>query len=151
MMKKIKSILLLATAFFFGHTAFAGANDGSGCGELSILLVNTTQDTCKLTNQQLIHGYLSNTSHIPSFIPSNTTAPALDLEQSLRGIKIKLSYQCGENKKITLFAGQSYAFISAGTITSQVTEKQNMDIEFFIRKGNCFWEQHGTISWNLVS
>jgi hypothetical protein len=150
MIKKINRIFLFATTLFLGHAAFAGSNDGGGCGELSMLLVNTTQDTCKLTNQQLIHGYLNNTSHIPSFIPPNTTAPALDLEQSFMGIEIKLSYQCGENKKISLYAGQNYSFLSAGTITSQIIEKQNMDIEFFIREGSCLWNQHGTISWNLV-
>lgn len=149
MIKKINKVLFLAT-IFFGQSALAGSFDSGGCGELSILLVNTTQSTCKLTNQELIHGYVNNTSHIPSFIPPNTTAQPLDLEQSLMGIKIKLSYQCGENKKISLYAGQNYAFFSAGTITSQVIERHNMNIESFIREGNCFWGQHGTIGWNLI-
>ena len=149
MIKKI-NIMLFATTLFFGHAAFAGSNNGGGCGELSILLVNTTQDTCKLTYQQLNHGYLNNASHIPGFIPPNATAPALDLEQSFMGIELKLSYQCGENKKISLYAGQNYSFISAGAITSRVIEKQNMDIDSFIRQGSCLWSQHGTISWNLV-
>lgn len=149
MIKKISSILLLGTTLLGGQAVFAGSENG-GCGELSILLVNTTQETCKLTDQQLIHGILSNTSHIPSFIPRNSTAPALELGQGFMGIEIRLSYQCGENKKISLYTGQSFALFSAGVITSQVIEKQNMDAEFFIREGSCIWHQHGTISWNLV-
>lgn len=133
----------------FTQNIFAGESE---CEKLSLLLVNTTQNTCKLTKQNLIHGYVVNTSHVPNFIPPNSTAPALDLQQQFAPIEIELSYQCGENKTITLHTRQEYAFFTAGTISTRVITSQNMKAESSINEGSCLaWiPQHGTVSWNLM-
>ena len=112
MMKEIYRVILLATTLLLAQSALA-ANDSGGCGELSILIVNSTPDTCKLTSQHLIHGFLNNVSHIPSFIPPNTTSQALDLEQWPLGIALELSYQCGDVKHIAFSVRQDFSFFSA--------------------------------------
>jgi hypothetical protein len=143
-MKKM-SMVVLGVLFLWGQAAFA-----DDCGALSILVINTTQSTCKLTNHNLMHGYIVNSSHIPTYIPAGTTAPALDLVQGIAGPEIEMTYQCGDDKTISLYTKQNYCFLSAGSITGRILNKQNMDAEYTAREGSGFWGQHGTLSWVLT-
>jgi len=128
-----------------------GSEDDNKCSVLSILIVNTTPDTCKLVYQNLSHGYVISNSHIPAFIPSNTSAPALELLQGWwSGPAITLTYQCGENRQITLYTKQNYCFLEAGNITARTTNTQNMQADSIARMGSWFWGQHGTLSWALM-
>lgn len=149
-MKKTSVMILLSALFFWGQTAFADDYPPNECGTLSILIVNTTQSTCKLLHQNLIHGYIINASHIPTFIPAGTTAPALDLVQGFGGPEIEMTYQCGDNKKISLYSKQNFCFLAAGSVIGRILDKQNMDAEYSAREGSYFWSQHGTLSWALT-
>jgi hypothetical protein len=150
-MKKTSSIVMLGALLCCGQTAFAGDAPVNECTKLSILLVNTTQNTCKLLHQNLIHGFIVNMSHVPGFIPAGTTAPELDLEQGyFGGPEIELTYQCGDNKKITLHSKQNFCFMAAGGVVGHVGDRQNMDAEYSAKEGSWFWGQHGTLSWALT-
>lgn len=149
-MKKFSFIAMLGALLFWGQTASADEINNE-CTKLSVLLVNTTHNTCKLLHQNLIHGYIINTSHVPGYIPAGTTAPELDLMQGLiNGPEIELTYQCGDTKKITLRTKQNYCFIGAGSVAGRIMDRQNMDAEYSAKEGSWFWGQHGTISWALT-
>lgn len=151
-MKKTSFIAMLGALLFWGQTAFAEDYPVNECSKLSILLVNTTPNTCKLIHQKLIHGFIINTSHVPGYIPAGTTAPELDLQESaIFGPEIQLTYQCGDNdnKRITFTTKQGLCLLGAGSIIGQISDRKNMDAEYSTREGSWFWSQHGTISWAL--
>lgn len=146
-MRKICLLATLSTLLFCSQ-AFAYEDDND-CTKLSIQLVNTTHETCKLTHQNLMHGYMINTSHVPGYIPPGTTALPLDLMQGLLGPEIEFTYQCGKDKSITLYTKQNYCFLSAGDIIGRVLDRENMRADYVKKEGSFFWSQHGAISWSL--
>jgi len=151
MIFKLNRFFLLGVSLLvFSGAALAGDDNDNTCGILSVLIVNTTKDTCKLIDQRLNHGYVIGNTHIPVYIPPNSSAPALELIQSrMWGPEIILTYRCGEGRLISLNTRQNFCLLSAGRITGQVTDRRGMTADYTAKEGSYFWNQHGTISWAL--
>ncbi len=145
-MKKIMLLTLLLSNFI---TGIVHADDVNNCGKLSILITNLTPSTCTLVNSYLRHGYYKYTSSVPMYIPANTTAGPVFIEQSIFGPDLELSYSCGDGKLITFSSQQNLCFLGAGDVYGRVLFSQNTSADYQAIIGSWFWEQHGVISWRL--
>lgn len=145
-MKKIILSVLLSSLI----CGMANADgDDNNCGKLSILLTNLTQSTCTLVSSNLRHGYYKYTSSVPMYIPANTTAGPIFLEQSIFGPDLDLSYACGEDKLVTFSSKQNFCFLAAGDVSGQVQFSRNTSADYQSINGSWFWSQHGSINWRL--
>lgn len=145
MKKTILSTVLLSSFI----TGMAHADDDNNCNKLSILITNSTGSTCTLINSYLRHGYYKYTSSVPMYIPANTTASPIFLEQGIFGPDLELSYSCGNGKLITFSSQQNLCFLSAGNVNGRVLYSQNTLADYQTLNGSWFWSQHGSINWRL--
>jgi hypothetical protein len=141
-MNTYKSFLGLIL-FYLASPAFAEDNP---CGILHIQIANVTSHSCILIESQIIHGVLK--SSAPTAIPSNDSK-YFDIEQTLHGPDIVLTYDCG-GKQISFLSKQDFCWLSAGKITGHILASgPEIEASYTIQLGSAFWKKPGAINWNL--
>ena len=145
MKKVILSILLSGLVTGLAHAD----SDDNNCGKLSIMITNLTQSTCTLVSSNLRHGYYKYTSSVPIYIPANSSAGPIFLEQSIFGPDLELGYSCGDGKLISFASRQNVCFLAAGDVTGEVQYTRNAAADYQAINGSWFWSQHGSINWRL--
>ena len=143
-MKKIISTLLLSLPLL--HTAQA-ADTNSGCGHFHLQISNLTDVVCVLTSQQVVRGNLI--SSPPTTIMPNDSK-VFDMEQTVYGPGITLSYQCGE-EIISFTSKQNLCVLEAGDITGSILHPMpvNLNASYTAITGSYFWDKPGSINWRI--
>lgn len=119
------------------------------CQELDMTLTNNTGHVCTLSWAKLVHGEISENSHISNVIPNNTETESLIIKQtSLNGPQIRLSYDC-KGKTIVLESDQSLCVMVEGNVHTNIEAADNMGAQVSTQKGSFIWSKHGEVRWRL--
>jgi hypothetical protein len=119
------------------------------CNYLQIAFVNTLPTACHLVKQELKHGYFDYFTYAPPYIEANSSFNSIILRQSFHGPELELTYECGDNKTITLLNHQDYCFMSPGQVSAQVLQAENMSAKANTTTGSFWGSQPGTIVWGF--
>lgn len=148
----IKTVFLGILLTVIGATSHAdGENSNNNCSKLNVIITNNTDAACKLKHQQLNHGFFIYTSSVPAFIPAQQTSQSITLTQSIFGSDLDVTYQCGDNKELTLKSSQGFCFIFPVDVHGYVFSAKNLNANFSVQSGSYIWSQHGTIHWEIVN
>jgi hypothetical protein len=138
--KATTNTMLAMTLLAFAIPGMANKEDS--CGQLAIVLASGPGHTCTLVQQNIVHGTLINGTTLPPVL-SNIPA-SFQMQQTVYGPDIKLSYQCDQTKTITIRSHQKYCALKAGQITATSDSPETQAIT---TRGSAFLGAHGTISW----
>lgn len=144
----MKKIILLAVGLGLVVSNVGNAADSnSGCGHFHIQVANMSGHVCVLSSQRILRGNLI--SSPPSTIIQNDSK-AFDMEQTMYGPEIMLSYQCG-NENITFTSKQNLCYFTYGRISGAVLEPMPMDhkVSYMAYAGSWFWDKPGNINWKI--
>lgn len=142
-----KNILVLSACLLASSQLYASYDS---CAYLSIVIANNGNETCYLTNANLKYGYLDQNSGIPQQVYPNSYSQPFEMRQSFFGPEVALTYQCGQDKQITVDSMQNYCLFYGGKISGQAYNSYRMGAEYTMSEGS-FWGRHGEITWYLHS
>lgn len=108
-------------------------------GRLHVQISNSTNANCQLSNQYLSHGTLA--SAPPQSLMAGDSK-TFDLNQSLMGPDIYLTYTCGENS-IRFEVQQDYAYLMGHTPTVTVEEANGLKLTYDVTSSSMFWDSPG--------
>ncbi len=142
MLKKLLAIYLLFSSLAFAETE-------NRCGYFQIQISNMTKGECVLSSQQIIHGTLDSP---PPLSISPNDSKHFEMEQTLYGPGIILSYQCGA-EIITLTSQQNLCVLEAGNISGSIKHPLpiNLNASYTALSGSYFWKKPGSINWSIVT
>ncbi|PJD91385.1 MAG: hypothetical protein CK424_07120 [Legionella sp.] len=158
----MKKLFLLFTILYTSF-AFAGASCKSyNERAFNVVIKNNTGETCTLIAHTLNNGFYSDENKLPMTIPDKKQSQPLQLYIPsyvliwLLAANIELSYQCGNDKFVTIESqkerspGDSLLGInSVITITGSILSLSNMDAKYSYIRGSCEKNQSSTIYWTF--
>lgn len=142
-----KSKVLLVALLAYATTSQAKITPVEVCSLLNVQIKNNSSNDCVVKKAYSAFGRFVNSSQFPEVIFKGKEA-TFSLTHSFRNIEyleiaVLMSFQCGEDREVTLFTSTPSIFHSS------VLEHQNMDAEFGAnycdRNKNTPWE----IEWEL--
>lgn len=155
--------LFLLLPIVYTSLAFAGTTCKSyDLRRFDIVITNNTGETCALIAHTLNNGLYSGKSKPPTTIADKEQSKALQLYIpsyvifGLISANIELSYQCGNDKFVTiesqkeLIRGDAiFGINSMITIIGNTPSLSNMDAKYRSIRGSCEKNQSSTIYWTF--
>ena len=145
-MKRFIGICLLSCTFV--NPSMADSSDNE-CANFHIQISNLTKMACVLTSQRVIHGNLI-TPPPMSILPNDSKR--FDMNQTIYGPAITLSYQCG-SENISFTSQQNVCVLEAGDITGSILHPVpiNINARYAALSGSYFWQKSGSINWSIIT
>lgn len=152
-MKNTFSLLLLTSLLScpsFANQTLGDFSENNDCAYLSVMISNNTEHNCELTAKNVVHGNMSSSSQVPELIPAHSSSHPFSLRQTTYGPDIVVTYQCGDETRVTFESQQNVCYFSAGTITGTVYSHLGMNASYTKEEGSAWWGRHGSISWKMI-
>lgn len=149
MIKNSLIALSIASILFGSSTAAIADEDFNNCGFLSLMISNSTTETCQLIKKDVKYGKISSSTQVPVLIAPGHSSFPFEMRQLYYGPALILTYQCGNDHTITFESQQDYCYWSAGNINGIVYSVENMSATHQKDMGSALWNRHGTINWTF--